>query len=286
LAALLLAGCAPPRGPAAAAKPVVAVSIYPLADWVREIAGDAVQVTCILPPGGNPHTFEPTPQTAEEVELASLRVVIGLGLDDWAQTLAAPHAETLVLSEGLQTVPMIGDEPSEANGPNPHLWLDPVRAVQMLDRLIPALEKIAPGSKAQIEQRGRAYQSQLRALGDEMGKVCQPYHGRQIITMHNAYDYFLLRCGLPQERVIATFPGKEPSARYLEDLGLWARQNKIRVIFAEPVFSTKAAEVLAREINGKVLLLDDLGNSEDPQRDTYVKLIHWDLQNLLQGLAE
>jgi zinc transport system substrate-binding protein len=285
LAALLLAGCAPPRGAAGAGKPVVAVSIFPLADWVQEIAGDAVQVICVLPPGGNPHTFEPTPQTAEDVELASLRVVIGLGVDDWAKNLAAPHAETLVLSDGMATVPMIGDEPNEPNGPNPHLWLDPVRAAQMLDKLIPALEKIAPGSKAQIEQRGRAYQAQLRALGDEMAQACKPYAGRQIITMHNAYDYFLLRCGLPQEHVITPFPGKEPSAKYLEELGTWARQNKVHIIFAEPLFSPKTAEVLAQEINGQVLQLDELGNPEVPERDTYVKLIRWNLKNLLQGLA-
>jgi zinc transport system substrate-binding protein len=288
LALLLLPGCPPAAtsGKSVPGKPTVAVSIYPLSDWVRQVAGDAVDVFSILPPGANPHTFEPTPQIAEQAARASLRVVIGLGLDDWAQKLIIPStAQTLVLSEGMETVPMLGDEPGEQNGPNPHLWMDPVRAAQMVGKLRPALEQIAPAQQAQIEQRGKAYQAQLQALGEELRQACQPYAGRQVITMHNAYDYFLQRCGLPPERVIAAFPGKEPSAQYLEGLGLWARQQKVHVIFAEPVFSPKAAEVLAREIQGQVLLLDDLGNPQDPERDSYVKLIRWDLQELLRGLA-
>ena len=264
---------------------MVAVSIYPLADWVREVAGDAVRVVTILPPGANPHTFEPTAWTAQEVERASLRLVIGLGLDDWARKLAAPRATTLVLSEGLATIEAAAEEPGEASGPNPHLWMDPVRAAEMVGKLAPALVKIAPGEKAAIEARAQAYQAKLRALGEELPEACRPYAGRQIITMHNAYDYFLQRCGLAPGRVITHFAGQEPSAAYLQSLALWARQNQVKVIFAEIVLSPKAAEVLAQEIHGEVVLLDDLGNPEDPERGTYVKLIRWDLRELLRGLA-
>ena len=284
LGTFLLAGCPGPPPAPAFGKPVVVVSIFPLADWVRSVAGEAVEVYTILPPGANPHTFEPTPAIAAAASRASLRLVIGMGLDDWAQNLSTPHAQTLVLSDGQTTVPMMGDEPGEANGPNPHLWLDPVRAAQMLDRILPALEQLAPAQQAQIAQRGKAYQAQLRALGGELHAAGAPYAGRQIITMHNAYDYFLQRCGLPPERVVTPFAGKEASVQYLESLALWARQEKVHVIFSEPVFSPKTAEVLAREIHGQVLLLDDLGNPQVPERDSYVKLLRWDLHQLLAGL--
>jgi zinc transport system substrate-binding protein len=184
----------------------------------------------------------------------------------------------------MATIPMTPDEPGEVGGPNPHLWMDPVRAAQMVARLLPALEEIAPAQKTGIEQRGRAYQTELRALGEELARACRPYAGRRIITMHNAYDYFLERCGLATGRVITPFPGKEPSAAYLERLVRWARQGKVRVIFTEPVFSPKTAEVLADEIGGKVLVLDDLGNPEDLERSTYVRLIRWNLTQLLAGL--
>lgn len=281
----LLGGCPAAREAASVAdKPVVVVSIYPLADWVREVAGEAVEVYTLLPPGANPHSFEPTPEIAARAAQASLRLVIGLGLDEWAQSLQTPRATTLVLSEGLETVPMAADHPGEASGPNPHLWMDPVRAAEMVARLVPALVRIAPAHREEIERRAEEYQAQLQALGEELAKACQPYAGRRVITMHNAYDYFLLRCGLPTEKVVTPFPGKEPSIQYLQELAAWARQQEVRVIFAEPVFSPKLAEVLAREIDGQVLLLDPLGDPQDPARDTYVKLIKWDLQQLLRGL--
>jgi zinc transport system substrate-binding protein len=265
---------------------VVAVSIYPVADWVREVAGDAVRVVTILPPGANPHTFEPTARTAEEVERASLRVVIGLGLDDWALKLSAPRATTLVLSEGVATVESAPDEPGEEAGPNPHVWMDPVRAAEMVGKLVPALGAVAPAEKAAIEARAQAYQVELRALGEELPVACRRYKGRQIVTMHNAYDYLLGRCGLAPARVVTHFAGQEPSAAYLEELALWARKNQVQVIFGEMVLSPKAAQVLAQEIHGQVLLLDDLGNPDDAERSSYVKLIRWDLQELLKGLGE
>lgn len=266
-------------------KPVVAASIYPLADWARQIGGDAFRVVTILPPGANPHTFEPTARTAEEVERASLRLVVGLGLDDWARKLVAPRATTLILSEGIETIEGEADEPGEEAGPNPHVWMDPLRAAEMVAALTPALGAIAPGEKVAIEERARAYQQELRALGEELPRACKAYQGREIISMHNAYDYFLQRCGLPPARVITHFAGQEPSAAYLQRLALWARENQVKVIFAEILLSPKAAQVLAQEIHGEVVLLDDLGDPEVPERDTYVELLRWDLGELLRGMA-
>jgi len=272
---------------------VVVTSIFPLTDWVRQVAGETVQVYTLLPPGASPHTFEPTPQTAEHAARARLLVVVGLGLDDWARRLtAAPGARTLVLGEAAETIPLAEaahDEEAHAHhegGVNPHVWLDPVLAAQMVEHLTPTLAELAPQERAAIEARSRRYQQQLRAFGETMRERCRPYAGRQVVTMHAAFDYFLARCGLPPARVITPYPGKEPSARYLINLVQTARRENLKVIFAEPQLSPKVAEVLAQEVGGRVLTLDPLGNPEDPARDTYLELLEYDLEQLLRGLEE
>lgn len=261
-------------------------SLYPLADWVRQIAGSAVEVYALLPPGASPHTFEPTPQDAERTARASLLVVIGLGLDDWARRLSASeHIRTLVLGDRVETMPNVNpDEPDEVGSPDPHVWLDPLRAAQMVAALTDELASLAPTSQAQIRRRSAAYQSRLQQFAQTMTEACRPYAGRRIVTTHAGYDYFLARCGLPPARVIVPFPGKEPSARYLENLARQARQDNLRVLFTEPQISPKAAQVLAQEIGGQVLLLDPLGNPHDPTRDTYLKVVQFNLDQLLNGL--
>ncbi|HEY3397260.1 MAG TPA: metal ABC transporter substrate-binding protein [Armatimonadota bacterium] len=260
-----------------------------LQDWVQQIAGDAVEAHALLPPGASPHTFEPTPQIAEQAGQASLRVVIGLGVDDWALHLAsAPGAATVVLGEQVQTMPMASpdlDEGRPAGGPDPHVWMDPLRAAQMVAALTPELVKLVPAQKAAFEQRSQAYQKQLTDFAAQMEQRFRPYAGRHVVTMHGAFDYLLLRCGLPAADVITEFPGKEPSTQYLESLGLKARRENIKVVFTEPQISPKAADVLAQEIGGQTLILDEVGNAEDPTRNTYLKLLQFDTDELFKGLA-
>lgn len=289
--AFLLAGCPAPTSEAPSpgsrvGKPVVVTSIFPLTDWVRQIAGDAVEVYTLLPAGASPHTYEPVPADAQRAAQASLLVVVGLGLDDWARKLAVgQHTQTLALGDAVEVLP--DTEEHEHHGTeqgDPHVWLDPVRAAQMVAILSETLGALIPATRAEMEQRSSAYQAELRALAEEMPRRCAPYAGRRIVTMHAGFQYFLARCGLPPAEVITPFPGKEPSAQYLQAVALRARADGIKVIYAEPQFSPKAAEVLARELGGEVRILDNLGNPEEPSRNTYLRMMRFNLEELLRGL--
>jgi zinc transport system substrate-binding protein len=296
LATILLSGCAQrqsapgaapaPPAAAAAAKPIVVTSILPLTDWVKQIAGDAVEAYTLLPAGASPHTYEPTPDAAEHAAAAKLLVVNGLGLDDWARKLASnPQTRTLVLGDLVQTMTQtFPDEPSEVGAADPHVFLDPVRAAQMLPALTDALIALAPAQAVQMRERSAAYQLQLQQFATKLAEACKPYAGRHTVTFHNAYQYFLLRCGLPIAEVVEEFPGKEPSAEYLEKLGAKTRQEHLKVVYAEPQFSTKAADVLAQAIGGQVLMLDEVGNPDDPSRDSYLKLLQFDLDEIVKGM--
>ena len=299
----LLAGCPsrPGSGPllpsaGGAPRPVVAVSLPPLADWVHQVAGDAVQVVTLLPPGASPHTFEPTPRLAEQASAAALVVVIGLGLDLWAERLAAPSgARVLRLGPLVPTLPLApeqgptggagqADEHEEGHA-DPHVFVDPVRAATMVAALTEALVPLVPDSAPEMRRRSQAYQQELQALAQELEARLRPYRGRRLTTMHGGFNYFLARCGLPPALVLTPYPGQEPSARYLEWLIQTLRALEVQVVAAEPQFSPRAAETLAAETGARLITLDYLGNPQDPARDTYVKLLRWDAEQLVKGLS-
>jgi zinc transport system substrate-binding protein len=100
-------GCRDHREPDAddGARPVVAVTIFPVADLAREIAGPAADIVVVLPPGASPHTFDPSPDLARRLARARLVVAVGAGLDDWAGDLArGSHVHRVAVTDGVALV--------------------------------------------------------------------------------------------------------------------------------------------------------------------------------------
>lgn len=273
-----LSGCGRSQAPSGRMK--VVATIYPLYDWVKQIGGDAVDATVLLKPGESPHTFEPTPSTAMAASQARVVVAVGLGLDGWIARVAGDPSRVVKLGEtpGLDLI-------RDQEGVNPHVWMDPQQAALMVGALEKALAAADPQHADLYRARTRAYQAELRRLSEAIVAKTKPYRGRSVITFHAAFTYLLQRCGMRLAGTIEPFPGKEPSAAYLQALTATARRLGQRVIFAEPQLSPKAARVIANEIHGKVALLDDLGNPNDPKRATYTALVGYDVGEIVRAVA-
>jgi zinc transport system substrate-binding protein len=282
LGVALAAGCGASKAPPASqARIKVVATIYPLYDWVRQVGGDAVDPTVLLKPGESPHTFEPTPSTAMNASQAKVVVAVGLGLDGWIERIAGDPKRVVKLGE-VRGIALIRDK----EGVNPHVWMDPQRAIVMVRALEKALAAADPAHAAMFHANAVAYQAQLRRLSDKIAEQAKPYRGRSVITFHNAFTYLLDRCGLRLAGAIEPFPGKEPSAQYLQALTATARRLGQRVIFAEPQLSPKAAQVIANEIGGHVGILDDTGTPSDPRRATYTALVQYDVDEIVRAVAE
>ena len=248
-------------------KPLVVASFYPLYDFARQVGGPDFEVKCLVPPGTDPHEIEATPNAARLVADANLVLLLGLGMDGWVQKLAtAEHKEHVAhLGEGIPTHKM-GEallselaEKSERINPDeidPHVWLDPMLAQEMVKRIATQLVTIAPDWRAAIEGRRGAYLAELEKLDQEYKDAAAHFKQREVVTFHGAFGYLFSRYGLKVAGVIEEFPGKEPSAAYLRALVDVMRQLKSRVIFAEPQLSDRAAQVIAREVGGRVERLD------------------------------
>jgi zinc transport system substrate-binding protein len=272
--AVLVFGCKP-TNPAEVTRPVVIASFYPLYDFARQLAGTNAEVVCLIPAGGDPHEMDATPETVKQIVNARIVFLLGLGLDTWLEKLAqtTPQVRRVVLSEGIATRPggkaalaeFAADESKHHDHAyhdhadtdlDPHVWLDPVRAQQIVQRLAKELQQLIPAAANEIAANELHLLSSLRQLDSDFTAATADLPRRDIVTFHGAFGYLFDRYHLNPVGVVELFPGDQPSAAYLRALVGLMRKLNIKTIFAEPQLPDAPAQIIAREIGGNIERLD------------------------------
>lgn len=249
----------------------VAVTILPQKQFVERIGGENVRVIVLVPPGASPHTHEPTPGQMAEVSTAALYFKVGSGIEferAWMDKISGvnPGMPIIDSSEGVALI-QGGDEEDAAEGPpeqdqiglDPHIWLSPRNAKVMVEHTFEGLVGIDPGNETQYRANKEQYLKELDALDADISKALSEKVERRIMVYHPAWTYLARDYNLTQ--IPVELEGKEPTPKGLESLIRQAKESNITVVFASPEFSTKSAEVVAQEIDGKVVLVSSL--SED-----------------------
>ena len=276
LVALSIAGCGgadpPPTGGAA---PAVVVSIHPIAQLVRELAGPDLEVRVLLPPGAHADTYEPTPRLAQAIARAELIVKVGGGLDDWVPT--AGPARVLVLTEGVD----LGGA-----GGNPHVWLDPVL---VRDRLVPrlaaALGEADSMAAEGIRERAGSFSDTLTALDAGIRALLATAPDRRFIAAHPAWTHFAARYGLEQVGVLHPSPGEEIGTRELARLVAEARDRGVRAVIAEPQLARAGVAAVAGELSVQVEVGDPIGGEGLEGRERYADLMRWNARAFTRALG-
>jgi len=296
LFALLPKPAPPPSGTI-----TVVATIFPFADWAREVGGEHVTVLCLLKAGTSPHTYEPLPRHVRTLAGASLILSNGLGLDDWLDKLVEASgnraARHITLGEMFEPLTYRGirltvgsGHGHDDNAAHHHheapcgMWLDPAMAEKMVTRIADELAAIDPAHTAYYHARRDAYIAKLRALDEKLASALTPHHGRKIVTFHNVYLYLAARYRIDIAAVVEEFPGREPSLKDLRNIITLCRREKIGTVFSEPQLSKRGAGVLAKEIGGAVEELDPIGGVEIPGRNSYLALMEYNLAQLLKGM--
>ncbi len=291
---LLVAGCgnASPDGSGATPAPgavAVVTTTTILADLVRQVGGDRVDVVSLVPRGGEVHTFDPTPTDVQRVAGARIIVVNGLGLDDWLAALAedsGTDATIVRLADDLPGVTYLSGD-HEGETANPHLWLDVAYASKYVDRIQAALAEADPADSAAYAGAADAYRARLAALDsdirDRIGALPAP--NRVVVSFHDAFPYFAAAYGLTIVGTIVDAPGQDPSAGEIADLVATIRSSGAKAIFAEAQFSPRLAETVAGE-TGVVVVTDLYTDSVgDAPADTYEGLMRSNADRVVAALA-
>ena len=304
-AALMLAvipSCGNRAERAAPGKLPLIASIFPLADWLREVGGDDVQVTCLVDGGQNPHHFEPSVNDATRVTRAKAMFVVGLGLDPWAQKLADNSGgDVKVFSTGdwisaqkmgatreieIKTKDGKAEEDDDRNlDRDPHYWLDPARALIVVKKMGEELSALDPAHTDAYQKRAGAYAAKLTELNAGVDKLAaQVPAGLQMVTFHDAYGYLFARLKIKIAAVVQVSPGVEPSARDVAEAVKFMKSLNQKVVFQEPGANITALQALATELNARVELLDPMDTGVSDAGTTYVERLSHDLK-IIAGAA-
>jgi ABC-type Zn uptake system ZnuABC Zn-binding protein ZnuA len=294
LVALVVAGCAgseaPPSGrsPEAATIKVVATTTI-LADLVSQVGGTRVDVTSLVPRGGDVHTFDPRPSSLRAVAGAALVVRNGLGLDDWLAGIVANSGTSAAVIAAAENLPGVTYLPGEgAPGTiNPHIWMNPAYAAEMASRIADALATADPAGAATYASGLAAYRQELAALDADsrVRMAAIPESRRTVISFHDAFPYFADAYGLRIDGTIVAAPGQDPSAGTIADLIAAIRADGVSAVFTEAQFNDELARAIASETGIAVVsdLYDDTVG--DPPQDTYTGLMRWNVDRVTQALA-
>ncbi len=293
LALVVLPGC---RRQSGSDRTKVVVSIFPVYDLARRVAGPDADVTLLLQPGKNEHTFDPTPRDIEEVAKAKLGVMVGLGLDPWMEKLmkdAAPKARVLKVGDRVPTIPIkdeaIGEEEAHAaaggkddddhdhekGAPDPHVWLDPQRARLIVKQLAEELSRVDAAHAGGYRQRAAEIEDSLEKLDKEIEDKTKAWKLKSFVTFHGSFGYFADRYKLKIVAVIEPYPGTTPDGKYIKKVIDVVGKQQIPALFSEPQLDPRPAKVIADEAKKPLDVLDPIGGVGD--RDSYEKTLRYDV---------
>jgi zinc transport system substrate-binding protein len=268
----ILAGLACVRMTYAADPLPVFVSIPPQKYFVEKIGGNLVNVSIMVTPGSNPHNYEPKPIQMTALSKAKIYFAIGITFEDaWLSRFADinPKMRIVRTEEGIEKIsmaphehPQAGDgrHPSkhmeEHETKDPHVWLSPMNGLIMAKNILKALQDQDQSSSQKYNDNYEAFVKEIENLDAELKSLFADKKGMKFMVFHPAWGYFAKAYDLVQ--VPIEVEGKEPKPAQLKELIQLAKKEKITVIFAQPQFSARSAETIAKEIGGKVVMADDL----------------------------
>lgn len=272
----------------------VVTTLFPLYDMAKNIGADKAEVSLLLPPGVEAHTFEPKPSDIVRINEADVFVYTGKFMEPWAEDVikGVVNKNLIVVdtSKGTKMIPSVfHDEDEPAGSLDPHIWLYFDNAKIMVNNITGALIAKDPIDKAYYEQKAHDYNNKLTELDASFKTILNACKSKEIIYCgHYAFGYLASRYGLKYLAAQGVSPDSEPTANDLAKLVEQIKKDKIQYVFYEELTSQKIAETIANETNAKMLLLNAAHNLTKDQFErgvSFFEILNADLENLKIGLG-
>ncbi|UZJ37791.1 metal ABC transporter solute-binding protein, Zn/Mn family [Prosthecochloris sp. SCSIO W1103] len=245
-----------------AKKMRVVTSIVPLSFFVKQIGGEHVDVTVMVPPGANPHTYDPTPGQMTALGDAGMFVKAGSGIEfelDWMKKFTAlnPHMVVCDASRDYRSRTMQGHGGDHVHEKiDPHFWLSPQNGILIANNIERCLATLDPQHKIEYAENRRMLEVKLGELSVEITQKLEGMKNRAFMVFHPAWGYFADEFNLKQ--IAAEKEGKELTPKTMQQVIDQAKKYDIKVVFVSPTFSSLQAETIAREIGGVIQPVDPL----------------------------
>ena len=305
LVAAVAAGCGGGAGQGGEEKLRVAATTSVISDLAGRVGGERVEAFSIVPVGGSPETFQPSPRDAGRVSEARVVFQNGLGLDAWVEDLiesaGGEEQRVVELAEGLQTLEegeheeeegAGGEEPGaehghEHAGGNPHLWLDVSYAEQYVEKIRDALVEADPEGADAYEANAEEYLAELDELDAYVREQVSgiPEERRKLVTFHDAFPYFAEAYGFEMVGVVLKNPDAEPSSRAVAEVTRTIEREGVPAVFTEPQFNAALADTVAREAGVSVYELYTDTLVEDEDGSSYTQMMRTNADRVAEALG-
>jgi zinc transport system substrate-binding protein len=263
---------------AAEAKINTYVSILPQKFFVQSIAGDKVNVNVMVMPGASPATYEPKPKQMTELSEADIYFSIGVPFEKaWLTKFHSINKDMKIVptDAGIKKRSIENhaheeeeehhdhdhDNDHEEGEADPHIWLDPILAIDQTAIIADTLCKADSANCSFYKSNHDAFKAKALKLDSELRQITEASKSAHFMVFHPSWGYFADRYGLNQ--IAMELGGKEPKPSDMQKLITLAKKLKLNVIFIQPQFSKKAAELLAKETGAKIVAVNPLAENWD-----------------------
>ncbi|CAK8711566.1 hypothetical protein GKODMF_03160 [Candidatus Electrothrix gigas] len=250
----------------------IGASLHPYYSWAKNIVGDQANVTSIIPPGSDPHSYQPLPSDMKNLENLDVVIINGIGHDEFIKPMlkAIDNDELMVIntSKGLPLIPVFNKhyafEKENKVAYNSHTYIAITGAIQQIQRIARKLGKLCPDQAAFFMKNARAYAIKLRKmLQSALVQIDMLDTNKlRIATVHDGYSYLFQELGIEVSAVVQPRHGVRPSARQLEDTIKRIKRARVNVLFGELDYEKKYVDIIYKETGCRLYALSHISNGE------------------------
>jgi zinc transport system substrate-binding protein len=296
-------------------------TIYPMQYFTERIGGDYVSTENLVPPGADAHSVEVTTKTMVDVAESDAFIYTGTGVEGFADAVIdSLEKEDVIIVNASENVSFIGalereehneeaeetthEEHDEENhseetaeeheeheehtsDQDPHVWLDPERAIVIAENIKNALVELKPARKQEFEDNFSALKTELEDLDSEFNNMVDSSKTKTFIVSHSAYGYWEDAYGLKQIGISGLSPTDEPSQKQLSNIIDLVKENDLKYIFFEQNLENKVAEIVKNETGTEALTLHNLESITDENienSEDYFIIMKKNIEALKQAL--
>lgn len=296
----LMAGCGGTKSaaPEGAKKIKIVATMYPVYEFVKQVGGDKVDVVMLIPPGAEPHDWEPTAKDIIQIKDAKIFAYHGIGFEPVEKLLTKDvlgNALPLEITKDVTKLPTSHEDEEEEHGHghgedhkyDPHTWLDPVSVQQEVNTIAQALASVDEKNAEVYKKNAETYNKKLADLDEKYKKTLTGMTNKEIVTSHKAFAYLANRYGFEQLGIMGISPDAEPTPDKMAKITEFCREHKVKYIFFETLTSPKLAQTIAKETGAQLLVLnpiESLTEQETKEGKDYIAIMNENLVNLEKAL--
>ena len=280
----------------------VLTTFMPISLFTKAVAGNCAEVQALIPANSGPHDFQAKPADVNALRQAKVLVKNGLGMEGFLGKLiaSADNKDLLVIdtSRGITTLDSPAEEghAEEAHSShshsnhgevNPHIWLDPLRAVSQVENIRDGLVKADPSCAASYRRNAATYIAKLQTLNAEISNQLNPYQGKTFVAFHDFAPYFANRYKLKADFLVDV-PELNPSPADLMRVAAEVKRSQLKALLSEPQEGERSFNALAKDLGVKISVFDPMetGSVQASQNPaTYFKVMRSNVADLIKAFG-